>query len=104
MSLRTVALDTPRLCGSTGTLLPIGSFVVTKSATMARRTSNRRSSALLIVHLPSVLVHDPAPLLASCSFYVDQRRRQSPSAAWHVGQRQGQAANVGLTSSHAQPK
>ena len=44
MSLRTVALDTPRLCRSTRVLEPIGSRVETKSATMARSTSKRRSS------------------------------------------------------------
>src|SRR5690242_8074777 len=46
MSLRTVALDTPRLCRSTRDFEPIGSLVATKSATMARSTSKRRSSAL----------------------------------------------------------
>src|SRR6202035_1994691 len=45
MSLRTVALDTPRLCRSTNVFDPIGSLVETKSATIARRTSRRRSSA-----------------------------------------------------------
>src|ERR1700752_1658030 len=46
MSFRTVALETPRLCRSTRVLEPIGSLVETKSATMARSTSKRRSSAL----------------------------------------------------------
>src|SRR6185312_12840714 len=46
MSLRTVADETPRLWRSTNALEPIGSWVATKSATMARSTSNRRSSAL----------------------------------------------------------
>src|SRR5690625_5853872 len=46
MSLRTVADDTPRLCRSTSALDPIGSLVATKSATMARSTSKRRSSAI----------------------------------------------------------
>src|SRR5947209_4236640 len=46
MSLRTVALETPRLCRSTNVFDPIGSLVDTKSATMARSTSNRRSSAV----------------------------------------------------------
>src|SRR5947209_11258393 len=48
MSLRTVADDTPRLWRSTNVLEPIGSLVATKSATMARNTSKRRSSALAI--------------------------------------------------------
>ncbi len=48
MSLRTVALDTPRLWRSTSDLEPMGSLVATKSATMARSTSKRRSSALPI--------------------------------------------------------
>jgi len=51
MSLRTVALETPRLWRSTSVLEPMGSFVETKSATMARSTSKRRSSALPIRHL-----------------------------------------------------
>src|SRR4051794_31069611 len=46
MSLRTVALETPRLCRSTSVFEPIGSLLATKSATMARSTSKRRSSAL----------------------------------------------------------
>src|SRR5947209_7657498 len=48
MSLRTVADETPRLWRSTNVLEPIGSLVATKSATMARNTSKRRSSALAI--------------------------------------------------------
>src|SRR3982074_1082350 len=53
MSLRMVALETPRLCRSTRDFEPIGSCVETKSATIACKTSKRRSSALPIVsHLP----------------------------------------------------
>src|SRR5690349_12898947 len=56
MSLRIVALDTPRLCRSTRDLEPIGSWVATKSATMACNTSNRRSSALPIAHHPHLQI------------------------------------------------
>src|ERR1700757_5071134 len=48
MSLRTVADETPRLWRSTKDFEPIGSLVATKSATIARSTSKRRSSALPI--------------------------------------------------------
>src|SRR3984893_19217525 len=48
MSLRTVADETPRLCRSTSDFEPIGSLVATKSATIARSTSKRRSSAVAI--------------------------------------------------------
>ena len=48
MSLRTVADETPRLCRSTSDFEPIGSLVETKSATIARSTSKRRSSAVPI--------------------------------------------------------
>src|SRR5580704_5623291 len=48
MSLRTVADETPRLCRSTSDFEPIGSLVATKSATIARSTSKRRSSAVPI--------------------------------------------------------
>src|SRR6201996_7946422 len=57
MSLRTVADETPRLWRSTSDFEPIGSLVATKSATIARSTSKRRSSALAIrIHL-SNLIH-----------------------------------------------
>ncbi|COZ46707.1 Uncharacterised protein [Mycobacterium tuberculosis] len=55
MSLRTVADETPRLWRSTRDLEPIGSWVATKSATMARSTSKRRSSALPIDCSPHFL-------------------------------------------------
>src|SRR5277367_5714809 len=56
MSLRTVADETPRLCLSTSDFEPIGSLVETKSATIARSTSKRRSSALPIrIHLPNLV-------------------------------------------------
>ena len=61
MSLRTVALDTPRLCRSTSVFEPIGSLVDTKSATMARSTSKRRSSAL--PNCSPALRSESAPIL-----------------------------------------
>src|SRR5687768_12722292 len=45
MSLRTVAGETPRLCRSASVFEPTGSFVDTKSSTIARRTSSLRSSS-----------------------------------------------------------
>src|SRR6185437_14484972 len=47
MSLRIVAGDTPRLCRSARALLPTGSLVEMKSATMARSTSSLRSSGVI---------------------------------------------------------
>src|SRR6185312_9937603 len=70
MSLRTVALETPRLWRSTNVFDPIGSLVATKSATMARKTSKRRSSALPICDSPP----------DCCPFYGDQLRRYALSA------------------------
>src|SRR6201995_4047083 len=55
ISLRTVADETPRLWRSTSDFDPIGSLVETKSATIARSTSKRRSSALAIrIHLSNL--------------------------------------------------
>lgn len=70
MSLRTVALETPRLWRSTIDLEPMGSWVATKSATIARNTSNRRSSALPTAHLPSV----PVPVTLQFTVISDGRR------------------------------
>src|SRR5215469_10651404 len=45
MSLRMVAGETSRLCRSTSALEPTGSFVETKSSTMARKTASFLSSS-----------------------------------------------------------
>src|SRR6478609_10743904 len=103
MSLRTVALETPRLWRSTRDLEPMGSLVATKSATMARNTSKRRSSALPIVHLPLVIwsvsilrgsaahihrdtdhvAHGPPRHRFACKDFADiARRLRLTSPAW----------------------
>src|SRR3954466_2250863 len=72
MSLRTVAGLTPRLCRSARFLDPTGSFVETKSSTMARNTSSLRSSSTR--HLPLALTS------YECQVYGDSPRVGTRSA------------------------
>ena len=51
MSLRIVAGETSRLCRSTRDLEPTGSFVETKSSTMARKTASFLSSSTQLTSL-----------------------------------------------------